>query len=144
LSEQEREELAALDAADTKARDNAYTVLLEEQVRRQENEAQQAEADRKHQLELEQLALKKAQAAKASSSSKKSESEQTVIGYPTSGTDAEKYKWIKTQLEFLVNNVAPEEDNPRLRILESAQKYLDLAFRDLSNDRYFKLLDLVV
>lgn len=144
LSEQEREELAALDAADTKARDNAYTVLLEEQVRRQENAAKQAEADRKHQLELEQLALKKAQAAKASSSSKKSESEQTVIGYPTSGTDAEKYKWIKTQLEFLVNNVAPGEDNPRLRILESAQKYLDLAFRDLSNDRYFKLLDLVV
>lgn len=144
LSEQEREALAALDAADTKARDNAYTLLLEEQVRRQENEAKQAEADRKHQLELEQLALKKAQAAKTSSSSKKSESEQTVIGYPTSGTDAEKYKWIKTQLEFLVNNVAPEEDNPRLRILESAQKYLDLAFRDLSNDRYFKLLDLVV
>lgn len=146
LSEQEREALAALDEADTKARDNAYTLLLEEQVRRQENAVKQAEADRKHQIEMEELAIKKAQAARAasSSSSQKSESEETVIGYPTSGTDAEKYKWIKTQLEFLVNNVAPDEDNPRLRILESAQKYLDLAFRDLSNDRYFKLLDLVV
>lgn len=149
LSEQEREVLAALDEADTKARDNAYTLLLEEQVRRQEQEAEQAEADRQYQLDMAELALKEKQAAAKSSSSSSSSAKktanttETITGYPITGTDTEKFKWLKTQLEFLVNNVAPGEDNPRPRILASAQKYLNLGYRDLSLDDYFKLLDLV-
>lgn len=142
LSEQERKELAALDEADTKARDNAYTVLLEEQIRRQEQAQEQAEADRKYELELAKLEQKKKTASKTTVTPTKTE--DVIVGYPTGGTEKEKYKWLRTQLEFLVNNVAPDEDNPRPRILATSKKYLDLAFRDLPNDLYFELLDLVV
>ncbi len=146
LSEQEQKALAALDEADTKARDNAYTLLLEEQVRREKAEREQEEADRQYQLKLAAQALKEKQAAKSSSSTKRTTTTktQTVTGYPVSGTANEKYKWLKTQLEYLAWSVAPGEDNPRERILASAQKYLDLAHADLSDEQYLKLLDIVV
>lgn len=149
LSEQEQKALIALDEADTKARDNAYTLLLEEQVRRQEAEREQAEADRQYQLKVAAQALKEQTAAKSSSksssSSKKSNATTTaaVTGYPTDGTDNEKYKWLKSQLEFLAWSVAPGEDNPRPRILASAQKYLDLAKQELDDEYYLKLLEIV-
>ncbi len=151
LSEQEQKALTALDEADTKARDNAYTMLLEEAIRREKAEREQAEADRQYQLKVAAQALKEKQAAAKSSSSTKSSSpaqktttKQTVTGYPAGGTDNEKYKWLKTQLEFLAWSVEPGEDNPRSRILASAQKYLDLAHAELSDEQYLKLLDIVV
>ncbi len=134
LSEQEQKALTALDEADTKARDNAYTMLMEEAIRREEAERKQAEADRQYQLKLA------AQAAK-SSSAKKTE---TITGYPVNGTDKEKYKWLETQLKSLAWSVVPGEDNPRPRILASAQKYLDLAHAELNDEQYLKLLDIVV
>ena len=144
LSEQERKALAALDEADTKARDNAYTLLLEEQVRRQEQEREQAQADREYELELKKLESKSTAKATSSQTAKTEETAlEKALGYPTQGNATTKYKWLKTQLEFLVNNVSPDEDNPRPRIIESAKKYLELAKRDLSVDKYYELMELV-
>ena len=133
LSEQEQKALTALDEADTKARDNAYTLLMEENIRRQEAAAKTAEADRQYQLKLA------AQAAK-----KVSKTETEVVGYPVNGTDKEKYKWLEKQLKSLAWSLMPGEDNPRNRILAQSQKYLNLAYRDLDTDYYSKLLDIVV
>lgn len=133
LSEQEQKALTALDEADTKARDNAYTLLMEENIRRQEAAAKKAEADRQYQLKLA------AQAAK-----KVSKTETEVVGYPVNGTDKEKYKWLEKQLKSLAWSLMPGEDNPRNRILAQSQKYLNLAYRDLDTDYYSKLLDIVV
>ena len=133
LSEQEQRALTALDEADTKARDNAYTLLMEENIRRQEAAAKKAEADRQYQLKLA------AQAAK-----QESKTETEVVGYPVNGTDKEKYKWLEKQLKSLAWSLMPGEDNPRNRILAQSQKYLNLAYRDLDTDYYSKLLDIVV
>lgn len=133
LSEQEQKALTALDEADTKARDNAYTLLMEENIRRQEAAAKKAEADRQYQLKLA------AQAAK-----KVSKTETEVVGYPVNGTDKEKYKWLEKQLKSLAWSLMPGENNPRNRILAQSQKYLNLAYRDLDTDYYSKLLDIVV
>lgn len=133
LSEQEQKALTALDEADTKARDNAYTLLMEENIRRQEAAAKKAEADRQYQLKLA------AQAAK-----KESKTETEVVGYPVNGTDKEKYKWLEKQLKSLAWSLMPGENNPRNRILAQSQKYLNLAYRDLDTDYYSKLLDIVV
>lgn len=134
LSEQEQKALTALDEADTKARDNAYTLLMEEAIRREEAAAKQAEADRQYQLKLA------AQAAKKTSATTTTE----VVGYPVNGTDKEKYKWLEKQLKALAWSVAGNEDNPRNRILAQSQKYLNLAYRDLDTDSYSKLLNIVV
>lgn len=165
LSEQEQKALAALAEADTKARENAYTVLLEENIRRQEAAAEQAEADRQYQLKLAEQALKEkvaqadmeAQAQKASkantgtssktgssSGTKNTSQTETVVGYPVNGTDKEKYKWLEKQLKSLAWSVGADEDNPQARIVASAQKYLNLAYRDLDTNSYSKLLDIVV
>ena len=133
LSEQEQKALTALDEADTKARDNAYTLLMEEQIRRQEAAAKQAEADRQYQLKLAAQAAKKTSTAKTE-----------VVGYPVNGTEKEKYNWLKRELSALAWSVSPDEDNPRNRILAQSKKYLDLAYRDLSTTNYSKLLDIVV
>lgn len=132
LSEQEQKALTALDEADTKARDNAYTLLMEEQIRRQEAAAKQAEADRQYQLKL------------AAQAAKKTTSKTEVVGYPVNGTEKEKYNWLKRELSALAWSVSPDEDNPRNRILAQSKKYLDLAYRDLSTTNYSKLLDIVV
>lgn len=134
LSEQEQKALTALDEADTKARDNAYTLLMEENIRRQEAAAKKAEADRQYQLKL----------ASASKKSSNNKTETTVIGYPVNGTEKEKYKWLEKQLKSLAWSLIPGEDNPRNRILAQSQKYLDLAYRDLDTDSYSKLLSIVV
>ncbi len=148
LSEQEQKALAALDEADTKARDNAYTLLLEENIRRQEAAAKQAEADRQYQLKVEAQAQKAAAtAAKANKSaggSAKKETATTVTGYPVNGDEKTKFNWLKKQLTALAWSVMPGEDNPRNRIRTQAQKYLDIAYRDLDIDSYSKLLDIVV
>ncbi|MBO5783537.1 MAG: hypothetical protein J6R33_01065 [Clostridia bacterium] len=133
LSEQEQKALTALDEADTKARDNAYTLLMEENIRRQEAAAKKAEADRQYQLKLAAQAAKKTSTAKTE-----------VVGYPVNGTEKEKYKWLEKQLKSLAWSVMPGEDNPRNRILAQSQKYLDLAYRDLDTDSYSKLLNIVV
>ena len=132
LSEQEQKALTALDEADTKARDNAYTLLMEEQIRRQEAAAKQAEADRQYQLKL------------AAQAAKKTTTKTEVVGYPVNGTEKEKYNWLKRELTALSWSVSPDEDNPRNRILAQSKKYLDLAYRDLSTTNYSKLLDIVV
>lgn len=132
LSEQEQKALTALDEADTKARDNAYTLLMEEQIRRQEAAAKQAEADRQYQLKL------------AAQAAKKTTAKTEVVGYPVNGTEKEKYNWLKRELTALAWSVSPDEDNPRNRILAQSKKYLDLAYRDLSTTNYSKLLDIVV
>jgi hypothetical protein len=132
LSEQEQKALTALDEADTKARDNAYTLLMEEQIRRQEAAAKQAEADRQYQLKL------------AAQAAKKTTAKTEVVGYPVNGTEKEKYNWLKRELSALAWSVSPDEDNPRNRILAQSKKYLDLAYRDLSTTNYSKLLDIVV
>ena len=132
LSEQEQKALTALDEADTKARDNAYTLLMEEQIRRQEAAAKQAEADRQYQLKL------------AAQAAKKTTTKAEVVGYPVNGTEKEKYNWLKRELSALAWSVSPDEDNPRNRILAQSKKYLDLAYRDLSTTNYSKLLDIVV
>ncbi len=134
LSEQEQKALTALDEADTKARDNAYTLLMEENIRRQEAAAKKAEADRQYQLKL----------ASASKKSSNNKTETTVSGYPVNGTEKEKYKWLEKQLKSLAWSLIPGEDNPRNRILAQSQKYLDLAYRDLDTDSYSKLLSIVV
>ncbi len=133
LSEQEQKALTALDEADTKARDNAYTLLMEENIRRQEAAEKKAEADRQYQLKLAAQAAKKTSTAKTE-----------VVGYPVNGTEKEKYKWLEKQLKSLAWSVMPGEDNPRNRILAQSQKYLDLAYRDLDTDSYSKLLNIVV
>lgn len=133
LSEQEQKALTALDEADTKARDNAYTLLMEEQIRRQEAAAKQAEADRQYQLKVAAQEAKKTSTAKTE-----------VVGYPVNGTEKEKYNWLKRELSALAWSVSPDEDNPRNRILAQSKKYLDLAYRDLSTTYYSKLLDIVV
>lgn len=139
LSEQEQKALTALDEADTKARDNAYTLLLEENIRRQEAAAKQAEADRQYQLKLASASKKS-----SSSGSKSNTATATVSGYPVNGTEKEKFNWLKRELTALVWSVAPGEDNPRNRILAQSQKYLDLAYRDLDTENYSKLLSIVV
>ncbi len=144
LSEQEQKALTALDEADTKARDNAYTMLMEEAIRREEAERKQAEADRQYQLKLA------AQASKSSSSSKKkteTETEpqtQAFAGYPYDGSDEEKYEWLETHLKFLAWSVEPGEDNPRPRILASAKKYLELAHQELDDEHYLQLMRIVM
>ncbi len=146
LSEQEQKALAALEEADTKARDNAYTLLLEENIRRQEAAVKQAEADRQYQLKVEAQAQKAstAKTSGGSSGSKKTATTATVTGYPVNGDDKTKFNWLKKQLTSLAWSIIPGEDNPRNRILSEAQKYLDLAYRDLDTASYSKLLDIVV
>lgn len=153
LGEQEQKALAALEEADIKARDNAYTLLLEENIRRQEAAAKQAEADRQYQLKVEAQAQKAAAtAAKAtksaggsgSGSKKEATTTATVTGYPVNGDEKTKYNWLKRELTALAWSVMPGEDNPRNRIRTQAQKYLDIAYRDLDIDSYSKLLDIVV
>ncbi len=144
LSEQEQKALTALDEADTKARDNAYTLLLEEQERREKAAREKEEADRQYQLKLAAQALKEKQAAKSSSSTKKTTTTQTDTGYPVNGTANQKYKWLKAQLEALAQSAEDGEDNARERILVDARKYLDLAHADLNDEQYLKLLDIVV
>lgn len=139
LSEQEQQALTALDEADTKARDNAYTLLMEENIRRQEAAAKQAEADRQYQLKLASASKKS-----SSSGSKSNTATATVSGYPVNGTEKEKFNWLKRELTALAWSAAPGEDNPRNRILAQAQKYLDLAYRDLDTENYSKLLSIVV
>ncbi len=134
LSEQEQKALTALAEADTKAKDNAYTLLLEEQVRREKAAAEKAEADRQYQLKLAAQTNKKT----------KEKTDTAINGYPVSGTAKQKFEWLKTQLEFLAYNVVPGEDNPAPRIRASAQKYLDLAHKDLDDEYYLQLLDIVV
>ena len=135
LSEQEQKALTALDEADTKARDNAYTLLMKENIRRQEAAAKQAEADRQYQLKL---------AAASKKSNNSQDSTKEVTGYPVNGTQKEKFNWLKRELTALSWSVMPGEDNPRNRILAQSQKYLDLAYRDLDTESYSKLLSIVV
>ncbi len=125
LSQQEKKDMAKLEEADTKAQDNAYTLLMKEQQRFSQEQRKAAEAQIK------------AQATKKTTTTPKTSTGQS--SYPTNGTDRQKYNWLKGKLEELVAGAKAGE-----KLVEVARPYLETAHKDLNDQYYLKLLDIVV
>lgn len=150
-AEQERE--AEWNEADTKARTDAYTALLEELQTRREREDKAAEQERAYAFKEAEAVRDQANrdrsyalsVSKASSKVQESASSEAAADdggdYPEGGTESEKFSWYYRRLLTLRNRLNDGDAIPGI-LLHEARTLLGRAQKELTGGSFEKLRDL--